>query len=148
MNTAIELLQAGKVQEFNQFRADNPDFIPDLRGIDLYLNKRTVKYAKLKGINFKDALLQGSNLQGAKLQGALLQGANLQDANLYRTNLCMVNLQGANLQGVNLNRALLQGARFDKSQIAMLLELLGIKIIKDKQWLSELLRIKITEDKQ
>jgi uncharacterized protein YjbI with pentapeptide repeats len=130
----IALLKAGKVQEFNQFRADNPNFIPDLRGIDLYVG-RASKHAKLKGINFKNALLQDSNLQGAKLQGSNLQGSNLQGSNLYRTNLCMVNLQGANLQGVNLNRALLQGARFDKNQIAMLLELLGIKIIKDKQWL-------------
>jgi len=130
----IALLKAGKVQEFNQFRADNPNFIPDLRGIDLYVG-RASKHAKLKGINFKNALLQDSNLQGAKLQGSNLQGSNLQGSNLYRTNLCMVNLQGANLQGVNLNRALLQGARFDKQQIAMLPELLGIKIIKDKQWL-------------
>lgn len=122
----IELLQAGKVQEFNQFRADNPDFIPDLRGIDLYVGRGS-KHAKLKGINFKDALLQDSNLQGAQLQGSNLQGCNLQGANLYRTNLCMVNLQGANLQGINLNRALLQGARFDKNQIAMLLEVLGIQ---------------------
>lgn len=129
----IALLKAGKVQEFNQFRADNPNFIPDLRGIDLYVG-RASKHAKLKGINFKNALLQDSNLQGAKLQGSNLQNCNLQGANLYRTNLCMVNLQGANLQGVNLNRALLQGARFDKKQIAMLLELLGIKIINDKQW--------------
>ena len=32
----IKLLQAGKVQEFNQFRVDNPDFIPNLRGANLY----------------------------------------------------------------------------------------------------------------
>ena len=135
----IKLLKAGKIDEFNRFRAENPDFIPDLRGIDLYVG-RASKHAKLKGINFKDALLQGSNLQGAKLQGSNLQGSNLQDANLYRTNLCMVNLQGANLQGVNLNRALLQGARFDKNQISILLEVLGIKIIKDKQWLPRITR--------
>lgn len=106
----IELLLAGKIDKFNQFRKDNPDFIPDLRDIDLYVGRGS-KHAKLKGINFKDALLQGSNLQSAKLQGS--------------------NLQGANLQGVNLNRALLQGARFDNNQIAMLPELLGIKIIED-----------------
>jgi len=141
----IKLLKAGKVQEFNEFRADNPDFIPDLRGIDLYVGKGS-KSARLKGINFKDALLQDSNLQGAKLQGSNLQGAKLQDANLYRTNLCMVNLQGSNLQGVNLNRALLQGAKFDKQQISILLEVLGIQIIKNKQWLPELLKIKVIED--
>ena len=136
----IELLKAGKVDEFNQFRKENPDFIPDLRGIVLF--ERHAKTARLKGINFEGALLQGANLQSAKLQGSNLQGANLQGSNLYRANLCTSNLQGAILQDVNLNRALLQGARFDKKQISILLELLGIQIIQDKQCLvSKLLRI-------
>ena len=96
----IKLLKAGKVDEFNQFRADNPDFIPDLIGADLL-------GADLKGVDLKYA-----DLHSAVLHGVDFMGADLTDADLT----------GADLLG----------AIFDKQQISMLPELLGIKVIEDK----------------
>jgi uncharacterized protein YjbI with pentapeptide repeats len=56
----IELLQAGKVDKFNQFRAENPDFILNF------------SYVNLRG-----AILCRVNLRGVDLSYAELQGADL-----------------------------------------------------------------------
>ena len=75
-NDLIELLQAGKVDEFNQFRKDNPDFKIDLSKIDL-------SYADLSGTNLEGADLYEARLEYADLRDANLSGASLTGANLY-----------------------------------------------------------------
>ena len=100
----IELLQAGKVDEFNKFREDNSDF----------------------KINLSDAYLSSARLYRANLTGANLSGAILDDADLTGANL-----SGANLTGANFACTDLTGAIFDKEQIAMLPKLLGIEVIED-----------------
>jgi len=95
----MKLLQAGKVQEFNKYRKDNPDFIPDLSGVDLLAADLT--NADFTNADFYHAVLHGVNFKGADLTGADLAGADL------------------------------LGAMFDKQQIAMLPDLLGIEIIED-----------------
>ncbi len=67
----IALLQAGKVEEFNQFRVDNPNFIPDFRGADFF------------GIDLSYANLSYANFSNADLTSANLINANLKLANLY-----------------------------------------------------------------
>lgn len=54
----IGLLEAGKVQEFNQFREKYPNFEIDL------------SYADLRDVN-----LEGANLNGADIRGADIRGA-------------------------------------------------------------------------
>lgn len=71
----IELLQAGKVTQFNQFRLDSPEIKIDLFGANLY------------GANLYGANLEGANLEGANLMGVNLMGANLMGATLKNTNL-------------------------------------------------------------
>tara|TARA_Y200000002_G_scaffold382589_2_gene400207 strand:+ start:893 stop:1198 length:306 start_codon:yes stop_codon:yes gene_type:complete len=71
----IELLQAGKVDEFNQFRADNPDFIPDLIGVAL-LGANLIG-VDLHGVDLRGAVLHGVDFRGANLKGADLTGADL-----------------------------------------------------------------------
>ena len=61
----------------------------------------------------------------------------LKEIDLSMTDLRDINMDGANLNGVNLSRADLRGAIFDKQQIAMLPELLGIKVIEDKKWVKQ-----------
>lgn len=106
----IELLQQGKAYEFNQFRAYKPDFKIDLRGADL-------SRAYLLGVNFTSVDLRGAVLQHTFLNAGKLRNADLRGADL----------RGADVEGTDLT-----GAIFDKQQIAMLPELLGIKVIEDK----------------
>jgi uncharacterized protein YjbI with pentapeptide repeats len=112
----IALLQAGKVQEFNKFRADNPDIKIDLLCANL-------QGADLLCADLDDVVLVGADLKCADLKGADLKGAVLHG----------VDFRGADLKGADLQSADLLGAIFDKEQIAMLPELLQIVVIEDKQ---------------
>lgn len=95
----IELLQAGKVDEFNKFREENPDVEIDLC------------YADLDKIN--------------------LRNANLRNVTFYESSLVDADFRGACLVSATFACTDLRGAIFDKQQIAMLPELLGIKILED-----------------
>ena len=68
------------VEEWNQWREENPDVEPELSNANLYR-------AKLDGANLVDANLRGATLIGANLSYAKLIAATLIDANLYRANL-------------------------------------------------------------
>ena len=67
----IKLLQDGKVDEFNQFRIENP-----------YL-KIDLSYADLSGTNLEGADLYEARLEYADLRDANLSGASLTGSNLY-----------------------------------------------------------------
>lgn len=108
-NNLTELLKAGRVDEFNQFRANNPNFKIDLRGADL-----------------NGAYLLGANFTGADLRGAVLQHVYLSTGKLR-----YADLRGADLTGTDVEGTDLTGAIFDKQQIAMLPELLCIEVIED-----------------
>ena len=106
----LELLQQGKIEEFNRYRAEHPDERIDLREADL-------SRADLSDVNLIDANLSGANLSGANLIiahliNADLSGANLIDATLIRANLRRANLINANLSRANLIDADLRRARF------------------------------------
>lgn len=136
-NDLIKLLQAGKVQEFNQFREDNPDFKIDLRGAEL-IGVKWNAFISDERANFKGANFEGASLSYARLIHANFEGANFKGARLYSVILNYSNLIGANFEGAKLYNAKLYNASlchaiFDKEQIAMLPELLGIKVIEDKQ---------------
>jgi uncharacterized protein YjbI with pentapeptide repeats len=115
-NDLIKFLQDGKVKEFNKFRNENPDLKIDL------------SYADLARANLKDANLKDANLYAAKLMCANLNHANLSGAKLHHANLI-----GASLTGTWMHGAVFINAIFDKEQIAMLPELLGIEVKEDKQ---------------
>jgi len=74
------------VQEWNQWRKQNPKVIPNLRG------------ANLQKANLRGAGLQGANLKGAILTEANFQGAYLNEAEFHFTHLQNVNLEGTDLQ--------------------------------------------------
>ena len=78
----IELLRAGKVEEFNQYRIDTGYGLIDLIGADL--SGAILSTAILNGANLNGAYLRGANLNGAYLRGAYLRGAYLNGANLTR----------------------------------------------------------------
>ena len=57
----LQLLMNGDVKAFNKLREDNPDYTPDLSGVDSlhYLNE----------VNLSMANLEGARLRGAQLRG-------------------------------------------------------------------------------
>jgi hypothetical protein len=100
----LEILKQG-VEVWNQWREENPETRPDLRGADL-------RQAYLSRID-----LRGAHLRGAHLSGAVLSGADLREANLRKTDLCEANLCEANLSRAELNLAALNGACLDRAHL-------------------------------
>jgi uncharacterized protein YjbI with pentapeptide repeats len=81
------------VAAWNQWRADNPEVVPDLgeaglRGLDL------------TGANLDSADLKGADLRGTSLSRATLVGADLRGANLFKAVVDDADLDGANLTAV------------------------------------------------
>jgi uncharacterized protein YjbI with pentapeptide repeats len=110
------------VKHWAEWRKQNPNIQPDLRGADL------------RGINLAKADLRMTNLQWADLSGVNLRAANLEKAdltwaNLSKTNLRKANLYdvvsesasfaGANLEGANLIYAILMMADLHKANLSL-----------------------------
>ena len=71
------------VEEWNQWRKQNPEVIPDFRGVNLIkanLQEANLRVVQLQGADLRWADLKGANLRWAKLNSANLQKANLQGA--------------------------------------------------------------------
>jgi uncharacterized protein YjbI with pentapeptide repeats len=130
----IELLEQGKVEEFNQkrpvrgildlFAADLPN--AKLAGADLSganLEKADLSGADLTGANLARANLDGADLTGAKLcrvigirskwREAYLGEADLTDIDLTQADLNAAELNNANLSGANLTSARMKNAVLD-----------------------------------
>ncbi|MFN2434972.1 MAG: pentapeptide repeat-containing protein, partial [Nitrososphaeraceae archaeon] len=114
---AVKLLQSGKINEFNDKRANEFKILSmrdaDLRDADLRdadLRDADLRDADLMGANLNGSDLDGADLMGANLNGADLMGANLSGARLVGTNLAGADLVGARLWGANLVSTRLWGA--------------------------------------
>ncbi|MFT5686262.1 MAG: hypothetical protein ACI8RZ_007218, partial [Myxococcota bacterium] len=137
----IELLEQGKVEEFNQkrpirgkldlFAADLPN--AKLAGADLSganLEKADLSGADLTGANLARANLDGADLTGAKLCRVIgirskwretylgeadLTDIDLTQADLNAAELNDANLSGANLTGAKMKNAVLDGVNFSEA---------------------------------
>ncbi|MEP6667579.1 MAG: toll/interleukin-1 receptor domain-containing protein [Chthoniobacter sp.] len=119
----LEILESG-VEAWNEWRNDNPQVVPDLRGADLSDGEYTTydPDAGLIGIN-----LEGADLRNAKLRDADLFEANMRYANLEGADLCgagmsmadliRTNCQGAHLQMTDLTNSLLFQAKLVESDL-------------------------------
>ena len=131
---AIKLLQSGKINEFNDKRANEFKSLSmrdaDLRDADLMganlsgsdidgadLMGTNLSGADLMDANLSGARLVGTNLGGADLVGARLWGANLVGTRLWGTNLRDAHLVGAKLVGANLGGARLVGANLGGARL-------------------------------
>ena len=121
---AIKLLQSGKINEFNDKRANEFKSLSmreaDLRDADLRdanLSGSDIDGADLMGANLSGARLVGANLSGADLVGARLWGANLVSTRLWGANLRDAHLVGAKLVGANLGGARLVGANLGGARL-------------------------------
>jgi len=115
---AIKLLQSGKINEFNDKRANEFKILSmreaDLRDADLRdadLRDADLRDADLRDADLRDADLRDADLMGANLSGSDIDGADLMGANLSGADLMGANLSGARLVGTNLGGADLVGAR-------------------------------------
>jgi len=115
---AIKLLQSGKINEFNDKRANEFKSLSmreaDLRDADLRdadLRDADLRDADLRDADLRDADLRDADLMGANLSGSDIDGADLMGANLSGADLMGANLSGARLVGTNLGGADLVGAR-------------------------------------
>ncbi|MBL8447846.1 MAG: pentapeptide repeat-containing protein [Zoogloeaceae bacterium] len=112
--THLARLHAG-VDEWNAWRSDNPETVPELDGADL-------TGAALEGANLSTAYLRGARLTGAHLHAADLDGANLGEAWLCWADLSDVSgvcagFLRADLTGADLSRANLYGASFAEANL-------------------------------
>lgn len=103
MDDLVELLKAGRVQEFNERRKKRG--APDLFAADL-----------------AGAQIPEADLTGANLEKADLTDADLTDANLYRANLNGADLTNTKLEGVmaaqsRWREAMLEGCDFTEADL-------------------------------
>lgn len=112
-------------ETWNQWRKENPDVKPNLRGAvlaDANLERANLEYANLiranlTHTNLSNANLRYANLSDAGLRQANLSGVDLWNANLDRTDLLDANLTGANLEDVDLESAILTGVCFVEANL-------------------------------
>ncbi|MFH1893992.1 MAG: pentapeptide repeat-containing protein [Candidatus Zixiibacteriota bacterium] len=111
----LKILNQG-VEEWNKWREENPDVVPDLQ--QAYLYGADLVGANLRGADLWRAKLCLANLKGANLTEAILELADLRDANLTEAKLSRANLKGANLTEAILSHANLAGADLRKVLMA------------------------------
>ncbi|NIP30954.1 MAG: hypothetical protein GTN99_06435 [Candidatus Dadabacteria bacterium] len=93
----LELLKMG-VEQWNEWREQNPEVIPDF------------SWANLPGMDFKNYNFENANLKLAFCKNCDFSGANLKNSNLYGANLEHANCTGSDFQGANLEGALFKDA--------------------------------------
>ena len=105
----LHILSQG-VDTWNQWRLDNPDLQPHLRGVDLI--EANLSGADLSRVDFFEADLRRANLACANLFEADLSKACLIEADLLEADLTEAFLINADLTEANLFGAVLSRANF------------------------------------
>lgn len=97
---AKELLEQGKVKEFNELRKADSNWGPDLRGI------------KLKDIDLSDVDLRWAILQESTLENVIFKNAVLIDVNFLNSTLINVDFEGAELCRANFHESTIKACSF------------------------------------
>jgi hypothetical protein len=116
----LAILKQG-VKEWNQWRKENPEIWPNLKGANLRgLNLSAINFswanlnaANLEGANLKEAGLERSSLMDANLKEVILDGASLSN----KTNLYIAKLNKASLRGSHFEGAYLEGANLEEANL-------------------------------
>jgi uncharacterized protein YjbI with pentapeptide repeats len=104
------------VKRWNQWRKDNPEIHPDLRGG--ILHDRDLRRVDFRGADLREAFLAGADLRGSRLDEANLEEAVLSEAQLQKANLNEARAEEADLSRANLDRAYLVDAILDKADLS------------------------------
>ena len=123
-------LLKGSIEDWNNWRSENPNEEIDLKSADLFqanlsgadLHNADLRRMNLREVNLSSANLKGAQLYRANMNGVNLTNADLSDANLYRVYLGRADLSGADLRNANLQMSLLsqtkiEGASFHKALV-------------------------------
>lgn len=124
---ALRLLRAGRIKDWNRYRTQHPDWVPDLSDQKAPADLRNAQLSyqiiggRWRGANLRNASLafaamfranmQGVDLRNADLTGALLIKANLSKADASSTNFSQTDLSAAVLTKTTLTNAVLRSAR-------------------------------------
>jgi uncharacterized protein YjbI with pentapeptide repeats len=111
----VARLRAG-IPEWNEWRRQNPDVVPDLSAANLRDAQLADVY--LGRANLANADLSRAILSGANLGRADMPGANLSHANLYRAILSTADITGGDLSNAHLREAQLNGTILDDATLA------------------------------
>jgi hypothetical protein len=110
----VSILEGG-VDEWNQWRRDNPAERPSLAGIDL--SDRDLTGINLDELDLTDADFYGANLSRANLKMATLAGCDFADVTAASIDMYKTDLHGAFLTGADLSKAYLNEARLDGADL-------------------------------
>jgi uncharacterized protein YjbI with pentapeptide repeats len=119
LNILLDSLEKDEIRIWNEWRLDNTNILPDLKGINLFgVNLVGIDLigADLSDSDLSNADLSTSDLSGVVLAGATLVKTRLIHATIYggglgRANLKNADLDGAVLNNATLSRAILTGAK-------------------------------------
>jgi hypothetical protein len=110
----VSILESG-VDEWNQWRHDNPAERPSLSGIDF--SDRDLTGINLHELDLTDADFYGATLSQANLKMATLTGCDLADVTAIGVDLYKVDLQGAFMTGADLSRAYLNESQMSGADL-------------------------------
>lgn len=116
----VELLQRDRPEVWNELRALNPNWMPNLSRRDF--SSRNLQFVNLSGARLDHSNFTKANLEGADFSASFLNGADFTDADLRRAvfddaDLTYANLQDANLAGASFRQTRLNGAKIDREQL-------------------------------
>ncbi len=123
MTTLLELLQSGRVEEFNARRGQRVQldlFAADLSGLELAdvdlsnanLEKADLSGADLSGANLSKAILTGADLTGAQMEGVVAVKARFREAYLGTAKAAGGEFAGADFADADLSGFVAPRARF------------------------------------
>jgi uncharacterized protein YjbI with pentapeptide repeats len=101
------------IKLWNEWRAANPDVVPDLSDAMFSLSQKQFGLINGGPVDLSAALLMRADLKNATLVEANLDGADLSEANLAGASLNFAGLRGANLTDAILTDTDLSGVVFD-----------------------------------
>lgn len=108
------MLLEGKVDEWNVYRDEHPDWVPDLSDA---LNKADFREVELIKVNLAGGKLGFADLTDARLLLANLSDADLGFASLRRARLDGAELTGTELSGADLSEANVVGIVYDRRKM-------------------------------
>ena len=110
----LKILKQG-VSAWNQWRAENPGILADLRSGDL--GGANLYAVDFRGVDLRGADLIGTDLRGARLSGAIFNVANLTGADLRGAHLSGADLTGANLDNSDFTDAQVRWTVFGENDL-------------------------------
>jgi hypothetical protein len=113
----LEVLRRGP-RAWNEWRAQNPDIIPNLTDIALALSERQMGPINGGPVNFRQVRLRRAFLRSATLSAANLEWADLSDADLREARLNDASLVGADLTDAMLDHADFSGADLSRANLS------------------------------